>query len=454
MAFNILHLSDIHFKYQLDGTVHDLDHDVRNELEIDVRQVLKQTGRINAIVVTGDLAFAGKAEDYEVARTWLVRLCKAIRCEPEHVWVVPGNHDVDRDKVTELVRTVQDTIQQADVDNIDRRIRQYVHEDPKGAEVLASPLSQYYKFSSLYGCKPKSGALTWDYDLTLNLGYTLRLVGLNSALVSNQDDHRRNRQLIVGQAQLHLPRTKGCLYASLCHHPVSWLKDGEDVHNKLCNRVALQLFGHVHEQALQQVGNSLIVQAGALHPDREHDGPWCPAYNVLTLEVIERDDNHYLCITAYPRAWSESHCFSADTLTEGRQCQEYILQLDDAISIFTTNNGDFSTCAYAVGSVKPGDSGAQTEQEQDMANPVRQLAYAFLTLPFSTQIRIADRLSLLEDDDAGLDCADLFERIYQRSRDHGQLGTLWEQVSRVQDDIAMMANPYETSAQRQGKHDG
>ena len=27
---------------------------------------------------------------------------------------------------------------------------------PEGAEVLASPLSQYYKFSSLYGCKPKS----------------------------------------------------------------------------------------------------------------------------------------------------------------------------------------------------------------------------------------------------------------------------------------------------------
>ena len=454
MTFNILHLSDIHFKYQVDGTVHDLDHDVRNELEIDVLQVLEQTGPINAIVVTGDLAFAGKAEDYEVARTWLVKLCKAIGCETEHVWVVPGNHDIDRDSVTALVRTVQNSIQEATLDKIDRRIRQYVYEDPKGAEVLASPLSQYYKFSSLYGCKPKSGHLTWEYDLTLNLGYTLRLVGLNSALVSNRDDHKENRPLIVGQAQLHLPRTKGCLYASLCHHPISWLKDGPILHNKLCNRVSLQLFGHVHEQALCQVGNSLIVQAGALHPDREHAGLWCPAYNVLTLEIIESQAGHCLSITAYPRAWSENHCFSADAVLRDRPCQNHLLPLDDEISISTSNYNGFPNNPYAVVSAEPDDSDARTEQEQDMANPVRQLAYAFLTLPFSTQVRIANQLSLLKDDDAGLDCAALFERVYQRAHDRGRLASLWEQVSRVQVDVTMMANPYETSAQQEEKHGG
>ena len=233
-----------------------------------------------------------------------------------------------------------------------------------------------------------------------------------------------------------------------------WLKDGPNVHDKLCNRVSLQLFGHVHEQALRQVEKSLIVQAGALHPDREHDGPWCPAYNVLTLEVIERDADHCLFITAYPRAWSQNHCFSADTLLGGRQCQKHILTLDDAISIFATDCDGFPSGTYAAASATPGDSGARIEQEQDMVNPVRQLAYAFLTLPFSTQMRIAHQLSLLEDDDAGLDCADLFERVYQRAHDHGQLAILWEQVSRVQVDIAMMANPYETSAQQQEKHGG
>jgi len=55
------------------------------------------------------------------------------------------------------------------------------------------------------------------------------------------------------------------------------------------------------------------------------------------------------------------------------------------------------------------------QQEHIMAKPVRQLAYAFLTLPYSTQMRIANQLGLLEDEDVGLDCATLFERTFERA---------------------------------------
>ena len=100
MPLNLLHLSDIHFKYALDGTVFDLDHDVRNELIIDVGNVAEHTGPIDAVVVTGDIAFAGMKEDYSVARLWLQELCARVGCEAKNVWVVPGNHDIDRQKVT------------------------------------------------------------------------------------------------------------------------------------------------------------------------------------------------------------------------------------------------------------------------------------------------------------------------------------------------------------------
>ena len=333
MVLNILHLSDIHFKYELDGTVHDLDHDVRNELEIDVKRVIRQAGRINAIIVTGDVAFAGKAADYDVAKSWLASLCREIGCETEHVWVVPGNHDIDRAGVTELVRTVQNSIQEEELNRIDRRIRQFVHDDPTGEVVLERPLAEYYKFSSIYGCRPTRGSLSWDYELKLDKGYSLKLVGLNSALVSNEKDHKTNRPLVLGQAQLTFPRKPGYIYSSLCHHPVSWLKDGVDVHEKLCNRASLQLFGHEHEQALQQVGNSLIVQAGALQPDREEGGPWCPAYNVLTLEVVSEGTNHCLSVTAYPRVWCQDHCFSPDPALDGRCSQAFVLLLDEEIRI-------------------------------------------------------------------------------------------------------------------------
>ena len=79
-----------------------------------------------------------------------------------------------------------------------------------------------------------------------------------------------------------------------------------------------------------------------------------------------------------------------------------------------------------------------------MANPVRQLAYAFLTLPYTTQLRIVATLSLLEDPDAGLDCAALFERIYDRARDRNRLAAFWDHVRDAQENVSMMPNPYRT----------
>lgn len=445
MPLTFLHLSDIHFKCQLAGTIHDLDYDVRNELEIDLVHVLKDTGPINAIVVTGDIAFGGKSEDYEVARKWLASLCDKIGCQTEQVWVVPGNHDINWSEVTEVVRTLQDSIQKTRLDDIDKCIRELVH-DPNGAALLGTPLTEYHKFAAIYGCKPQSGHLTWQDQLPLNTGYKLRLIGLNSAFISNDNDHKTSRPLVVGQAQLDMPRKLGQLYVSLCHHPVSWLKDGKVVSAKLANRASLQLFGHVHEQALEVVENSLVVQAGALQPDREEEGFWCPAYNVLVLEVIECKEGHALAVTAFPRAWTSDHCFGADPSVGEDSCQRYVLPIDPAISIdqLPLEAKEVASREAAV------DTEGSKERKDVMVSPIRQLVYAFLTLPYSSQIRIADRLSLLTDQDAGVDCATLFERLYQRAQAQNSLGSLWEQVSQAQHEVSMMDNPYLTaSAQKE-----
>jgi hypothetical protein len=43
------------------------------------------------------VAFAGKAAEYDFAYEWLEReLCPAAGCMIENVFVIPGNHDVDR----------------------------------------------------------------------------------------------------------------------------------------------------------------------------------------------------------------------------------------------------------------------------------------------------------------------------------------------------------------------
>ena len=58
----------------------------------------KEIGKpADAIWLTGGVAFAGQAEEYDFAYRRLEEtLCPAAGCRIEDVFVIPGNHDVDR----------------------------------------------------------------------------------------------------------------------------------------------------------------------------------------------------------------------------------------------------------------------------------------------------------------------------------------------------------------------
>src|SRR4051812_47098129 len=104
MSLKFLHLSDIHFRKASDF---DLDKDLRNEIEEDLKRIIPKTGHLDAILVGGDVAFSGKNEEYEVAYEWLRKVCGLIGCLEENVLTVPGNHDVERDKICPILQEVQ-----------------------------------------------------------------------------------------------------------------------------------------------------------------------------------------------------------------------------------------------------------------------------------------------------------------------------------------------------------
>jgi hypothetical protein len=62
------------------------------------------------VLVTGDISFSGKRDQYGRAGFWLVDLCKAIACSEENVWMVPGNHDADRDRMKKVTKTLNETM--------------------------------------------------------------------------------------------------------------------------------------------------------------------------------------------------------------------------------------------------------------------------------------------------------------------------------------------------------
>lgn len=94
-----VHLSDIHFHHRDTGTQFDLDEPLR----VGVLENLKKErpgGRpYDGILISGDVAFGGKQKQYEFADNWLTKLCQETGTEASAIFVVPGNHDVDRDAV-------------------------------------------------------------------------------------------------------------------------------------------------------------------------------------------------------------------------------------------------------------------------------------------------------------------------------------------------------------------
>ena len=106
MGLKLLHISDIHFKCFKDHQFLDLDKDIQTEIEFDLRDLKKEYGKIDIILIGGDIAFSGKEEEYQIADEWIKKICEITGCEEVNVLTVPGNHDVDRSKVSIMVKDV------------------------------------------------------------------------------------------------------------------------------------------------------------------------------------------------------------------------------------------------------------------------------------------------------------------------------------------------------------
>ncbi len=96
----VVHISDLHFGedfgYKLDvrgRAINESQADITTLLESDIRSQNLQ-GRIDAIVISGDVACSGTSPEYCRALDVLTGLANALNVKKEHIVVVPGNHDL------------------------------------------------------------------------------------------------------------------------------------------------------------------------------------------------------------------------------------------------------------------------------------------------------------------------------------------------------------------------
>lgn len=438
-----IHLSDIHFnKKWLDH--YELDRDLRDQLEKDVVRVRDRFQAVQGILISGDIAFAGRKEEYVAARTWLKRLCELARCREHAVWCVPGNHDADRAKheSSPLLQDLHDRLRPADPAEVDDLIARYLR-DETACPLLFNPIEVYnLEFAAHFRCTSGLAPLAWQHDLQLNDGSKLRIHGINSVLAFDGTDNFGDRKLIVGTVQARPLEENGVTYLTMAHHPPEWLIDYDTVHLSLTNRARVQLFGHKHIHRIEHINNSLRIGAGAVHPSRKEKN-WLPRYNWIALSVRDTRDGRFLDVDVSPRVWREEDtAFVPDyAACGGKESHVYNLALEP-----------WTAPAPVVGvpvpiqvsspSASPNPAGNATMDKMDANDAARTLTYRFLDLPHVVRIEIAQQLGLYADEDEGLRNPELLDRIFQRATDQRRLGQLWEQVESRHDDGQNPVNPY------------
>jgi predicted phosphodiesterase len=408
-----IHLSDIHFIRDFSGqSAYDIDQFVRNELVRDARRLLQHVGEVTGLLVAGDIAFAGKAGEYETALTWLSELSEAVNCPPSLVWSVPGNHDVDRSVLKEHT-SIQATHQQIrNHENLDLILKQHLQSGDSA--LLFSPLRAYNEsFASRLGCVTTPQNPWWEDDLELNDGSTLRIRGLNSAMISGATDHRDTCKLCLGSAQTEYMRAEKVTYLTLCHHPPDWLIDGDNVRQALRAYSKIQLLGHKHSHDIEEVNGTLWLYSGAVHPVREEKN-WNPTYYVISVSVEGTGQARRLKVEVHRRVWSQTERAFVRPAGQEADCVPYLLPLQawTAPAADVTKSEPMSTVSRGT---------AMTVNR-------KKLLYAFVGLPYHVRLSIMRKLGLIDEINEKLPDSELFASCFDRAVGKGLLDQIWEAV--------------------------
>ncbi|MBN1406530.1 MAG: metallophosphoesterase [Calditrichaceae bacterium] len=91
----ILHLSDLHFGYDLDEQAKAERKNALDDL-ISIINNQKPDWKPTIICITGDIAMKASSKDYSEAKTWLEELLSRLKLKSKYLFICPGNHDVQR----------------------------------------------------------------------------------------------------------------------------------------------------------------------------------------------------------------------------------------------------------------------------------------------------------------------------------------------------------------------
>lgn len=245
MKVAIIQLSDIHLK---SGSDFVMTH--QNEFYRSCKHIINECSNL-IIVITGDIAYKGTKEEYNLALTWLnncVRLWKseAVFLNQVDYIIVPGNHDCDFSES----QVIRDTIKQ-------KIINDDILNEVELANLCLGVQSEFWNFyNELTGdnIQPK---ISFSKNIQLKLDYSIRFDCYNSAFLSSINE--KPGELLIPENYFLYSSNNNTnqVVISLLHHNPGWLSPNTLKNNKK------RFEEHIHK-----VSN--IVMCGHEHYDKSN----------------------------------------------------------------------------------------------------------------------------------------------------------------------------------------
>ncbi len=260
-SITLLHISDVQFgrNHQFGnlavGDPEAQEDTLFGRMSRKLRDLADEGMRPQVIVVSGDLAEQGRPQEFKDACNFLIKLSDLLLVPRSHVVIVPGNHDVSREKC----RSYFD----------DMAARERPTKPPYW------PKWEFYvRMFRRFFAEQKQLTFTsgepWTYWVLEDL--KLAVVGLNSTLAeSHQDGDHYGR---VGERQMRRAveflepyERKGWFRLGVVHHNTlrgateddENLRDAEDLGRILGPHLHLLLHGHTHDSKYTFLGEGLPV---------------------------------------------------------------------------------------------------------------------------------------------------------------------------------------------------
>jgi len=424
----LLHLSDIHFQepYCLNLET-DQDHPIRIALRNDLREMVSRIGKVDTILVSGDIAYKGNEEEYKVAAEWFSEITSIACCTKTAIYTVPGNHDINRTIAGNLtVQAARNLVIKDSPTGVvrDRNLQDTLRDETLGP-ALISPLEKYNLFAASFKCDLSPQSPFWVQSLPLSPGWQIKIHGLTTSLFSGPKDDMRGA-LYVGSLQHAFAPDDGIIHIALMHHPPDWLCDNDELEDDLWNHCALHLLGHKHRQRYRPGPNGVRLIAGAVNPQRG-EAEWIPGYNLIKLRVELNNLQYALRIESYRRVWQADPPRFVATKTDGDE--------DVFVNTVTLRQHPSQTAAKTeqMNNPIPPTKASVLDQVEvsDMSEPHRDLVYAFWKLTASQRRKIMQDLNLLNKEDDQLPETQRYRLAFERARAGARIDELRNEVLRL-----------------------